>query len=433
MVRALDALDLHLFHAVYNRGATTLERMCDSYVRHVGFRKIHILKVVRERMLARNGGAPLFDPHGRLLPEFIPERLGTHKDVYGTNLESSAPFVTLLPKSPNEFFDPTFPQALRYCFDRKTREALKLYTVLGAQLYCDGSVYQVYDKRSDSVWATADPFSLSRSIQRAPVTEFDGALYFIGDIFGGSNFAHFLFDYATRIGHLFESGVLDSHRDRGTPFALVLSGIPGPFHDLVLAALSEAYPLGPEQIIFQRSAATYAPSHSVSWFSDSYEHNQHPSQLMHPRSLAILTKIRRHVRVEASDAKRIYISRADAGQRRIANEGELIERLAREGFRVVTLSQLPIDAQISLIRGAEIIVAPHGMGLTHCAFHPGPLTLLELFSPSIGIDDYAALARASGFEYGFIVGTAIEGGDDFDISLGELESSLNLLLEGHRP
>jgi hypothetical protein len=56
------------------------------------------------------------------------------------------------------------------------------------------------------------------------------------------------------------------------------------------------------------------------------------------------------------------------------------------------------------------------MGLTHCALHQGNLRLIELFNPGVGMDGYAALSRAFGFGYDYLIGTAVPGTLDFHVS-----------------
>jgi capsular polysaccharide biosynthesis protein len=65
---------------------------------------------------------------------------------------------------------------------------------------------------------------------------------------------------------------------------------------------------------------------------------------------------------------------------------------------------MPLLEQISLVRGADIIVAPHGMGLTHIAFHNGKPLIIELHNTCIGSDSYAFMAHALGFKYHAIMG-----------------------------
>lgn len=79
-----------------------------------------------------------------------------------------------------------------------------------------------------------------------------------------------------------------------------------------------------------------------------------------------------------------YISRRDAGRRRLLNEAALIERVERAGFTAVELSGMSLAAQVALFAGARRIVAPHGAGLSHLLAKPDTCTVLELVPASAG-------------------------------------------------
>ncbi len=78
---------------------------------------------------------------------------------------------------------------------------------------------------------------------------------------------------------------------------------------------------------------------------------------------------------------RIYISRSDAKYRHVLNETEVLDRLYPLGFVPIQLDCLPFQTQVALFAHAEMIVAPHGSGLTNIAFCRPGTTILELVSP----------------------------------------------------
>ena len=103
-------------------------------------------------------------------------------------------------------------------------------------------------------------------------------------------------------------------------------------------------------------------------------------------------------------SRRLYISREDAARRRVVNEPDLVRELVSYGFEVVTLSGMSFADQARLFNEAEIIVGPHGGGLTNAVFAKPGTTLIELFSPSYMNGCFWALANACGHRYGFTVG-----------------------------
>jgi len=82
---------------------------------------------------------------------------------------------------------------------------------------------------------------------------------------------------------------------------------------------------------------------------------------------------------DASQPRRIYVSRRQATHRRILNEAELIASLRALGFVVVALETLSLAEQYKLFATAEVVVAPHGAGLTNLIHAPAGCSLVELF------------------------------------------------------
>lgn len=103
--------------------------------------------------------------------------------------------------------------------------------------------------------------------------------------------------------------------------------------------------------------------------------------------------------------KRIYVSRADAGKRRVTNEAEICTLLTARGFEIVRLRELGFRAQAELFDTAEIVVGAHGAGLANIAFcRPGARLLELLPSPAIGPHVYYSLMTAAGGEYWYLNG-----------------------------
>jgi len=112
---------------------------------------------------------------------------------------------------------------------------------------------------------------------------------------------------------------------------------------------------------------------------------------------------------------RIYISRANSMQRRIANEEKLLPVLRDYGFQVVKLEELTFGEQIGLFNEAEVVVAPNGSGLANLVFCPKGTTVIEIFpytSQSLTSIDYTfnfdynyRLARSLDLTYYFLCGS----------------------------
>lgn len=102
---------------------------------------------------------------------------------------------------------------------------------------------------------------------------------------------------------------------------------------------------------------------------------------------------------ETRGRKRIFVSRARAGTRRVIGEDELVRRLERRGFAAVTLETLSFAEQVRLFAAADIVVGPHGSGLANIVFCRPGTQVVELFSVHYVNVMYWALANELGLRY----------------------------------
>lgn len=79
---------------------------------------------------------------------------------------------------------------------------------------------------------------------------------------------------------------------------------------------------------------------------------------------------------ELSD--KIYISRNDSNYRKILNEEELIEKLKKYDFKVLTLNNKTLLEQFTLFNNAKIIISPHGAALTNILFCNNNVKIFEI-------------------------------------------------------
>lgn len=109
-----------------------------------------------------------------------------------------------------------------------------------------------------------------------------------------------------------------------------------------------------------------------------------------PRVLPQRPRQRRH---------RLYISRRQApGGRRILNEEAVRTLLEARGFQVCLLETYSIEEQIELFYDAEMVVSPHGAGLTNTLF-ADTIDLVELHPTQAIMPHYYFMARAMGHRY----------------------------------
>lgn len=132
--------------------------------------------------------------------------------------------------------------------------------------------------------------------------------------------------------------------------------------------------------------------------------------------------------------KRIYISRADATRRKISNEFEIISFLQRYEFSVVKLECLSFLEQVDIFRNVEVVVAPHGGGLSNLVFCSEKTKIIEIFSPNYIVLCYWFLSQHIGLDYYYLLGEgelpthfdARFTSDNIEVDLNKLRKTLEL-------
>src|ERR1700689_2754019 len=104
--------------------------------------------------------------------------------------------------------------------------------------------------------------------------------------------------------------------------------------------------------------------------------------------------------------RRLYITRADAKERRVINEAEIRKELLGHGFEIVSLTGMPFLQQVKLFSEAGIVVGPHGAGFANAVFCPPGSVLIEFMPPGHQTENFKRVARFSGMEYRSIAATA---------------------------
>lgn len=107
----------------------------------------------------------------------------------------------------------------------------------------------------------------------------------------------------------------------------------------------------------------------------------------------------------------VYISRRQARQRRLETEPEIEAILAALGFSIVCLESVTPSEQIQVCESAQIIVAPHGAGLTNIIFSSNLKVLIELTPDTYHVRGFENLARQLGSQYIGIMGQSRVGTD----------------------
>ena len=108
--------------------------------------------------------------------------------------------------------------------------------------------------------------------------------------------------------------------------------------------------------------------------------------------------------------RRLYISRAKASGRRVANEAELLGILGEFGFVSIALEDRGWLEQVKLFREAEAIAGPHGAGLANLIFASRGALALEFIAPGYPFTFYPQIGERLGLNYHCLLSEPIEAG-----------------------
>lgn len=119
--------------------------------------------------------------------------------------------------------------------------------------------------------------------------------------------------------------------------------------------------------------------------------------------------------------KRIYITRKDAAIRQVLNEQEVLEYIKPLGFESFVLSEMSFAEQVALFSQAEIVLAPHGAGLTNTIFS-SKILIMEFFA-SFRVPTFHLLSASLGHDYVCFQGEA--AGEHIQVDLEVLRKAFS--------
>lgn len=161
------------------------------------------------------------------------------------------------------------------------------------------------------------------------------------------------------------------------------------------------------------------------WQVDRLYFPELPAPTGHPSPHAIQwlrTRFLNNENMQASSARRIYLTRRDAIQRRLLNEEIIIGHLKTLGFEIICPGEHSFAEQIEIFRNVQVVVAPHGAGLTNMVFAPVGATVVEFFGDNYVNGCFWAMANICGHKHAFLIGPS--KWLDYSISLDELKALL---------
>jgi capsular polysaccharide biosynthesis protein len=157
-----------------------------------------------------------------------------------------------------------------------------------------------------------------------------------------------------------------------------------------------------------------------------------PPMVKWPEAMAMLKAAFVKSGTKINYGQRLYLSRSDAGTRRLSNEEALADILNRYGFRTVYTTGMSLADQAQLFSSAEVVMGVKGAALTNLLFCDSDATAICL-SPGDFIDPFFwDIAGQMGMTYAEVFGQVVtskpNGHNDFVIEPKRLERALATLL-----
>ncbi|WP_164932784.1 glycosyltransferase family 61 protein [Halorubrum amylolyticum] len=101
--------------------------------------------------------------------------------------------------------------------------------------------------------------------------------------------------------------------------------------------------------------------------------------------------------IDVSPGSNVYISRGDTQERRVLNEGAVVDTLSKYGFESYRLADYSVAEQAVLFNEADLVVGAHGAGFSNLIYAEDT-AVLELFGEKVK-PNYAKLAESVGLPY----------------------------------
>lgn len=112
--------------------------------------------------------------------------------------------------------------------------------------------------------------------------------------------------------------------------------------------------------------------------------------------------------------RRLYISRGSAGYRRVLNQADVVHLLGQFGFEEAKFESMTVRQQAATIASCEVIVAPHGGGLSNLMFCRPATKVIEIYSPELVAGYFWKISALLGLDYYYLLGKGPPSSSDVD-------------------
>ncbi|MGL6282703.1 MAG: tetratricopeptide repeat protein [Microcoleaceae cyanobacterium] len=246
------------------------------------------------------------------------------------------------------------------------------------------------------------------------VKKLEGKVAFLSSRWGNIYF-HWLFDVVARCGLLTLAGI-----EWDSINYFVVNGQKKRFQAEILGALglpsnkiitSEEYPyIQADELLIPSFSFVGGDLRTPYWACDFLQKSLSPQPAVN------------------TSRKRLYISRSQASWRKVINETEVINFLTNYGFTVVNLENMSFQEQVEYMASAEVVIAPHGSGLTNILFCPAGTTIIEIFSPNFISNIYWHLASSCQLIYCYMLGEDVAAKPNIPPQKQDISINLDRLL-----
>jgi capsular polysaccharide biosynthesis protein len=357
-------------------------------------------------------------------PEWVSKN-GQHFQANIRNVDAACTVPNPLPKTPHESVRQQFlmdrayvyPETFVVTIPRGQVTSRGFVITPDRQFLHDVSTY-FYDTRKTVAAALSDDWRLG------PLTEVDGRVAVLTTE-GADLYYHWLFQLLPRYELLKRAGIDLSNIDY-----YFVNSQKGRFQreTLALLGIEQARIITGDQVPHLRARELIVPSVPLGggcfrdWMTAFLRDSFIPSDRQNTRP----------------SGRRLYISRARAGYRRVLNEVEVVNLLRRHNFEVFEMETLSVQEQAAAMASCEAVVAPHGGGLSNIIFCSPGTKIVEMFSPELVATYFWKLSNQLKLDYYYLLGKgspASQGSDypqswdaraDIHVDLEMLERTLAL-------
>ncbi|WP_020592148.1 glycosyltransferase family 61 protein [Kiloniella laminariae] len=148
-----------------------------------------------------------------------------------------------------------------------------------------------------------------------------------------------------------------------------------------------------------------------------------------PTIRAVAEKFRRSWSKSSPPKRRVYISRKLAPNRLVQNEDEILPVLEKFGFEAISFETLSFTEQVELAASCEMIVGPHGAGMTNIMFMPEGGKVIELHPQRTELNTcYFNLSHVMHHSYQYLIAESIDDKSNMMINPASLEECLSRVL-----